>query len=73
MPAHSEDLTMKPGTKVQHPDYTPPGVVVEVDGHMAVVRFANADGWPFPRNVRIPVKRLKRYQPPEPEFEEAPF
>jgi hypothetical protein len=66
---------MKPGTKVQHPDYTPFGVVVEVDGPIAVVKFASPDGWPFPRNVRIPVTRLKRYTPPQSEqdFEPAPF
>jgi len=47
--------------------------VVEIDGPIAVVRFAGPDGWPFPKAVRIPVKRLKRYTPPEPPFIPAPF
>lgn len=64
---------MKRGDKVQHPDYVPFGVIVEIDGHIAVVRFASPDGWPFPQTVRIPVSRLKRYVPPAPPFKSAPF
>lgn len=64
---------MKAGDQVQHPDYEPAGVVVEIDGPIAVVRFAGPDGWPFPKAVRIPVRRLKRYTPPEPPFIPAPF
>jgi len=67
---------MKPGTQVQHPDYQPPGVVVGIDGPIAIVRFTGPDGWPFPQNVRVPVKRLRRYRPDPPleqEFIPAPF
>ena len=64
---------MRAGDKVQHPDYLPPGVVVQVEDKIAIVRFAGPDGWPFPQTVRIPVRRLKRYTPPAPPFIDAPF